>query len=54
MEEGQEGLGGFVVAGSDAPELLETIEHSLDAIAVPVLAEVAEVESDDRQNGDRP
>ena len=41
MDEGHERFSCFVVAGCNAPGLLEAIEHPLDAIAIPVGPEVA-------------
>lgn len=41
MQESEEGFGGFVVASGDAAELLEAIEHPLDAVAVFVAPKVA-------------
>lgn len=41
MQEAEEGFGGFVVTGGDAAELLEPVEHALDAVAVLVVQEIA-------------
>ena len=56
-EKAEEGDRSFVVAGGDAAELLEPVEHALDAVAVFVGAEVAGdghfavgLWRDDRQN----
>ena len=57
MNERQERLGEFVIARGDASELLEMSEHALDAITVPITAEIAGyllatigLGRDDRQN----
>lgn len=41
MQEAEEEFGGLVVAGGDASELLEPIEHALDAVTILVSQEVA-------------
>ena len=41
-QEAEEGESGFVVAGGDAAELLETVEHPLDAVAVLVAMKIAD------------
>ena len=40
-EEAEERQGGFVVAGGDAAELLDLVEHALDPVPVPILPVVA-------------
>lgn len=41
MQECKEGFGDLVIAGSDATELLEAVEHAFDA--VPILVAPPEV-----------
>jgi hypothetical protein len=36
MEEGEEALGGFIVAGADAAKVFELIKHALDQVALLV------------------
>ena len=40
-EEGFKGCSGFIVSGCDPAELLEPVEHPLDAVAILVCFEVA-------------